>query len=136
MKTKNIDYSEIIGNKLSDFSEIKCIDSSGISRNYTFLGHGCFGYVEKMKSIKNNQIYAIKKINKQSIESNDTEKLHFKREIKLQEKISHDNLVKFYGYFEDKENIQKFKEVHKDNSNFIKENLDNLDKNIYILFNI
>ena len=133
MKTKNIDYSEIIGNKLSDFSEIKCIDSSGISRNYTFLGHGCFGYVEKMKSIKNNQIYAIKKINKQSIESNDTEKLHFKREIKLQEKISHDNLVKFYGYFEDKENIQKFKEVHKDNSNFIKENLDNLDKNIYCL---
>ena len=52
MKTKNIDYSEIIGNKLSDFSEIKCIDSSGISPNYTFLGHGCFGYVEKMKSIK------------------------------------------------------------------------------------
>ena len=48
-----------------------------------------------MKSIKNNQIYAIKKINKQSIESDDTEKLHFKREIKLQEKISHDILWLF-----------------------------------------
>ena len=53
--SKNLEH---IGNKLSDFEEIP-----NDGKNYTLLGKGNFGYVEKVKSKKNNSIYAIKKLN-------------------------------------------------------------------------
>ena len=40
MDYKSIDYSEFIGNKLSDFKEIERTDSEGIKYNYTTLGKG------------------------------------------------------------------------------------------------
>ena len=104
--------------------------SDGKNSNYTLLGKGNFGYTEKMESIKNGQYYAIKKLNKQKIEEKKLDKIHFKRETKLQEKLSHENLVKFYGYFEDRENIQKYKEIYHDDPEIQKE-LE--DKNIYCL---
>ena len=130
MLSSSIHYSESIGDKLSDFKEIERIDSKGKKFNFTTLGKGFFAYTEKMESKKNGQIFAIKKLNKQNIENDPLEKKHFKREIKLQEKLSHENLVKFYGYFEGKEKIQKYKEIYNEQLEIQKETM---DKSIYCL---
>ena len=45
-------------------------------------------------------------------------------------KLNHENLIKLYGYFEDKENINKYKEIYKDKNN--EENLDNLTQDVEI----
>ena len=84
MSNKAINYSESIGNKLSDFQEVCRIEKNGEKYNFTTLGKGCFGYTEKMESKKNGQIYAIKKLDKQKIENKALEKLHFKREVQIQ----------------------------------------------------
>lgn len=88
-----------IGIKLSDFEEIKTENE-----NYTILGKGNFGYVEKMKSKKNNQIYTIKKINKNSSKFKFKD---FERETEIMLSLDHENIIKLYGYFEDKENLKK-----------------------------
>ena len=64
-----------------------------------------------MQAIKNGQIYAIKKLDKQRIQKNEKQTISFKRETEIQKNLSHENLVKFFGYFEDKENISKSLEV-------------------------
>ena len=111
-----------IGNKLADFDEIP---DNG--KKYTLLGSGNFGYVEKMKSKFNNNIYAIKKINKNSPKFN---QINFKRETEITINLKHENLIKLYGYFEDKENIFKYKEIYKDKKE--KENLDNITQDVEI----
>ena len=111
-----------IGNKLADFDEIP---DNG--KRYTLLGSGNFGYVEKMKSKFNNNIYAIKKINKNSPKFN---QINFKRETEITINLKHENLIKLYGYFEDKENIFKYKEIYKDKKD--KENLDNITQDVEI----
>jgi len=111
-----------IGNKLADFDEIP---DNG--KKYTLLGSGNFGYVEKMKSKFNNNIYAIKKINKNSPKFN---QINFKRETEITINLKHENLIKLYGYFEDKENIFKYKEIYKDKKD--KENLDNITQDVEI----
>ena len=130
MSNKAINYSESIGNKLSDFQEVCRIEKNGEKYNFTTLGKGCFGYTEKMESKKNGQIYAIKKLDKQKIENKALEKLHFKREVQIQQKLSHENLVKFYGFFEDKEKIDKYKEIYPENFEIKTETK---DKDIYCL---
>ena len=95
-----------IGNKLSDFEEI---ENPTKNLKYTILGRGNFGYAEKMKCKKNNMHYAIKKLDKDKINIK-----NFHREIEIMSLINHENIVKFYGYFEDKENINKYKEIYKD----------------------
>ena len=92
-----------IGNKLSDFEEIP---KNG--KKYFLLGNGYFGYAEKMKSKKDNKFYAIKKID---INSDKFDKKNFKRETKIMEDLNHENIIKFYGYFKDKERIDKSKEI-------------------------
>ena len=94
---------EKIGNKLSDFEEIPKDD-----KKYFLLGNGNFGYAEKMKSKKDNKFYAIKKID---INSDKFEPKNFKREAKIMENLNHENIIKFYGYFKDKERIDKYKEI-------------------------
>jgi len=93
-----------IGIKLSDFEEIKTEE-----KNYTLLGSGNFGYVEKMKSKKNNKIYAIKKIDKNSQKFKPKD---FLRETQIMFNLNHENIIKFYGYFEDKENLNKYKDIY------------------------
>ena len=113
---------ENIGNKLSDFEEIPKEDCK-----YSLLGHGNFGYVEKMKSKINNKIYAIKKL----VKDNKNFKLKdFFRETENMINLEHENIVKFYGFFEGVENINKYKEIWKD-----KEGIENetKDKEIYCL---
>ena len=95
---------------LSSFEEIKNGD-----KNYTILGAGNFGYAEKMKSKKNGKCYAIKKLDKKSKNFNIK---NFIREIKISINFEHENLIKLYGYFEDKEKIEKFKEINKKNKHY------------------
>ena len=111
-----------IGNKLSDFEEVEDLEKNCA---YTILGRGNFGYAEKMKSKKNNIYYAIKKLDKSKINLK-----NFHRETEIMINLNHENIVKFYGYFEDKENIIKYKEIYKDKKDI---NEDNSDKNIYCL---
>jgi len=118
----NINTLEEIGDKLADFEEI-----SDNENRYTILGRGNFGYAEKMRSIINHKIYAIKKINKNSHKFN---KKNFKRETEITMNLNHENLIKLYGYFEDKENIFKYKEIYKDKKE--KENLDNMTQDVEI----
>ena len=92
-----------IGNKLSDFEEIPKDD-----KKYFLLGNGNFAYAEKMKSKKDKKFYAIKKID---INSDKFEPKNFKRETKIMENLNHENIIKFYGYFKDKEKIDKYKEI-------------------------
>ena len=122
MNLKNL---ESIGTHLSDFEEIENNQSK-----YTILGIGNFGYVEKMKSTKDNKIYAIKKLN---INSENFIKKNFKRETKLMISCNHENIIKLYGFFKDKENINKYKEIHK-NSQYYQmiQNL-NQDIDVYCL---
>jgi serine/threonine protein kinase len=94
---------EDIGNKLSDFEEIP---KDG--KEYFLLGNGNFGYAEKMKSKKDNKFYAIKKID---VKSKKFKQKDFTRETKIMLDLNHENIIKFYGYFKDKEKIDKYKEI-------------------------
>ena len=111
-----------IGLKLSDFEEIKTEN-----QEYTILGKGNFGYVEKMKSKKNNKIYAIKKLD---INSHHFNLKDFQRETEIMFMLNHGNIIKLYGYFEDKEKIKKYKEIYKDKKN--KNDLDKIKEDIDI----
>ena len=126
-------YLKDIGTSLKDFKEVKKND-----KNYFILGCGNFGYAEKMMG-KDNKYYAVKKLDKNSEKFN---KRDFKRETQISIKLDHENLIRFYGYFEDKEKIEKFKKVkleliEKYNNKFKedKESIKNLtkDKDIYCL---
>jgi serine/threonine protein kinase len=126
-------YLQDIGTSLKDFKEVKKKD-----KNYCILGCGNFGYAEKMIG-KDNKYYAVKKLDKKSQKFN---KKDFKRETQISIKLNHKNLIRFYGYFEDKEKIEKFKEVKlaliEKNNNKFKENVESIknetqDKDIYCL---
>jgi len=98
-----IKYLDHIGIQLSDFEEIK----HG-QKNYFILGAGNFGYTEKMKSKKDNKIYAIKKL---PTEMDLKAKKYFRRETEIMINLINENIVKFYGYFRDREkkiNIRKY----------------------------
>jgi len=111
-----------IGTSLSDFEEIKKDDIA-----FFILGKGNFGFAEKMKSKKNSIIYAIKKLDKKK----HIKDICFKRETEISIKLDHPNLVKFYGYFEDKEKIDKFRFVYKDDKK--RKVTETEDKEIYCL---
>ena len=99
-------YLQNIGTKLSDFEEVPHGDKS-----YFFLGKGSFGYAEKMKSKKDGKFYAVKKIDRKSKKFKIKE---FKRETEIMIDLNYKYFIRLYGYFEDKEKIEKFKEIYKD----------------------
>ena len=105
-----------IGTKLSDFEEV---ENHQKGTRYTILGKGNFGYAEKMRSKKDNKYYAIKKLDKSNIKIK-----YFIRETEIMLNLNHENIVKFYGYFEDIEKMHKYKEINKDKKDIdkIKEN--------------
>ena len=111
-----------IGISLSDFEEVKKDDI-----DFFILGKGNFGFAEKMKSKKNSIFYAIKKLDKNKNKNTK----NFKRETQISIELDHPNLIKFYGYFEDKENIDKFKYVYKDDKK--RKVTETEDKEIYCL---
>ena len=126
-------YLKDIGTSLKDFKEVKEKD-----KVYSILGYGYLGYVEKMLG-KDNKYYAVKKLDKHSPKFN---KRNFRRETQICIRLNHENLVRFYGYFEDKEKIEKFKKIKLEqimkNNNKFKENIElikneRVDKDIYCL---
>ena len=90
---------------MSDFEEVPHEDKS-----YFFLGKGSFGYAEKMKSKKDGKFYAIKKIDRYSKKFKIKE---FKRETEIMIDLNYKYFIRLYGYFEDREKIEKFKEIYK-----------------------
>ena len=112
-----------IGTKLSDFEEVP---NEKRKSKYTILGIGNFGYAEKMKSKKNNLYYAIKKLDKFKIQSIK----NFHRETEIMFNLDHENIIKFYGYFEDIENITKYRDIYRNRKNF---NNEKEDRIIYCL---
>ena len=121
---KDIRYLENIGTKLSDFEEI-----SSETKKYFILGRGNFGYTEKMKSKLDGKFYAVKKLDMNSKKFN---KKDFKRETSLQldSDINHENIIRLYGFFQDIEKIEKFKEIYKDVKDIDKQTD---DKHVYCL---
>ena len=95
-----------IGRALSDYEEV---EKNG--KRYFLLGKGNFGYAEKMKSRKNNTFYAIKKLRRDAQNFN---VINFLRETENMIYLEHENIIKFYGYFLDKENKEKFNEIYSD----------------------
>ena len=95
-----------IGTRLSHFEEIPNIEKG---KNYSLLGKGNFGYAEKMKSKINNMLYAIKKQVKDNPDFNIT---NFYRETEIMIDLEHENIDRFYGYFDDKEKIEKYKNIY------------------------
>ena len=68
------------------------------------LGKGKFGEVNLARHVETNFVVALKKIIKAKIvEYKMVEQ--FKREIRLHSTLDHPNIVKFYGFFEDGENV-------------------------------
>ena len=83
-----LNHLQNIGTSLTDFKEI---EKDG--KPYFILGKGNFSFTEKMTSIKDNNIYAIKKL---VITENFNYK-SFERETKISIGLNHENIVKFYG---------------------------------------
>ena len=63
------------------------------------IGKGCFGRVKKMQYIRNKHIYAVKFLPKSII--NDKNQKNIYREINIMPTLTHKNIVKLYGHFED-----------------------------------
>ena len=74
-----------------------------------------------MKSKKNNLYYAIKKLDKHK----DLYFIkNFYRETEIMFSLKHENIVKFYGYFEDKENITKYRKIYHEKLCIVDDNCD------------
>jgi len=109
METNNnlndgIEFLKDIGTKLSDFEEVP-----NDNEKFTLLGKGNFGYAEKMKSKIDNKFYAIKKIN---MNSKKFVIKDFKRETKIMKDLNHENIIRFYGFFKDKEDKCKYSKIY------------------------
>ncbi len=107
MLQENILFLQGIGTKPEDFESIKSKD-----KEYTILGHGNFGFAEKMRSKLNNKLYAIKRLPVKKDISQD-----FIRETNIMIQLNNKNVIKFYGYFQGYEKIEKLKYIYKTNEN-------------------
>ena len=79
---------EEIGNKEEDFEILQVI------------GSGSFSQVFKVKSYRNHNIYAMKKVNIENSENVD----YLENEVKILTKLNHPNIVKCYKVFRDEKN--------------------------------
>ena len=123
MALENIANLVGIGTKAEDFESIK----SG-NQNYTLLKRGNFGFCEKMKSLLNNKIYAVKKL---PVKKGDVPK-EIIRETTFMLESNNEHIVKLYGYFQGMENIEKLKDIYKDNKDQLYQK-EKEDKKMYYL---
>jgi serine/threonine protein kinase len=65
------------------------------------LGDGCYAKVYLVQDITNNEIYALKAINKIHFKSNSKLRFMLDKEAKIHKSLNHENIVKLEDYFED-----------------------------------
>ena len=75
-----------MGDKLEDFEILQ------------ILGKGSYGFVAKIRSLKNKKIYAMKQIDLSKVGS-DKERQLCKQEIQLLQQLNHPNINKYYKSF-------------------------------------
>jgi serine/threonine protein kinase len=110
---RSIKNLENIGNQLSDFEEV---ENKEKNKKFKIIKTPFRnGYVEQMRSKKDNLYYAIKKYDIKDTFSDLEITKRFKREIQILLDLEHENIIKFYGIFKDKENKGKFQEITKKN---------------------
>ena len=85
---QNFNLKENIGYKIDDFEILQT------------LGKGSYGYVSKVKSRKNQKIYAMKMIDF-SLIKDEQEKQLSKTEMEIISKLDSPHIIKFYGNFTD-----------------------------------
>ena len=81
---------ELIGNSLDDFEILR------------ELGGGSFGSVFKVKSKKNNKLYALKKLYAET----EIDRIKNRREIILLKYLNHENICKYYSEFTSEDGLQ------------------------------
>jgi aurora kinase len=90
--TPSVEYGLEPEPKITDFEQLQ------------LLGSGSFGKVHLCKHIQTKAVYAIKSIDKTN-KNNTLSMPYFRREIEIMYKVSHPNIVKLYGHFEDDFNL-------------------------------
>jgi len=93
INTNNIDHNErnqeeVIGNCLDDFEILR------------MLGAGGFGCVYKVKSKKNNKIYALKQLVYKGDDNDEKQRKKNKNEIILLKYLNHENICKCFAEFQ------------------------------------
>ena len=81
-----------MGNNLEDFEILQ------------ILGKGSYGFVAKIRSLKNNKIYAMKQIDLTKV-GTEKEKQLCRQEIDLLNQLNHNNINKYYKSFLDGETL-------------------------------
>jgi serine/threonine protein kinase len=76
-----------------------------VVKNKAPLGSGAFGDVFLATHKKDNKQYALKIMNKHKIEDSGATLDIIYREISIHRRITHENIVKLYSHYEDKENF-------------------------------
>ncbi|OMJ68147.1 hypothetical protein SteCoe_34485 [Stentor coeruleus] len=99
-KTENMHTSQKI-----DFSDksISLNDFLPIKQNKP-LGRGAYGEVELVQNIASKNLYAFKIIKKKNLNRSGTLKM-IHREISVQKKLIHPNIIRLYGHIEDSESL-------------------------------
>ena len=64
------------------------------------LGKGAYGEVQLVKHIKTKHLYALKVIRKKNLHRSNSLKMMY-REISVQKKLNHANIIRLYGHIED-----------------------------------
>ncbi|KAM3129044.1 hypothetical protein pb186bvf_018822 [Paramecium bursaria] len=107
IKTSPSNYPKL---KQKTKSKPKCLRSSQVSvtskidqfQIIDMIGHGKFGKVFKCQHHQTKKLYAIKMINKRKIQQQNFSH-QLEREVKIQQKLNHPNIIKLYDFFETNE---------------------------------
>ncbi|CAK57339.1 unnamed protein product (macronuclear) [Paramecium tetraurelia] len=83
---------------------LKTFEGSDFQSMQQTLGQGSFGWVTLVKEIKTGNLFAMKAMRKEELFKYCTVD-NLKREIKIQRKLHHPNIIKLDSYFEDKTNV-------------------------------
>ena len=115
-------FEKDIGNCLADFTVLQV------------LGQNKYGFVAKVKSLKNNQIYAMKK-NNLSLAERERRLKYYKNEVLFMKQLDHENICKYYTHFNEQDCLYIIME-YVDNGNLLNliylKNKLNEEKLIYI----
>jgi serine/threonine protein kinase len=76
-----------------------------VGNSYQNIGSGAFGDVYLTKHIKDGKLFAIKHMEKARIIDGGANLEIVKREIQIQERIVHENVVRLYAHYEDDKNF-------------------------------